>query len=98
MALPTSTDIKTMDYSFNGEPFMYVITRATPDPLSMDFSYDGEPFAFNPNGQGGAGTHMQVNIGDVWKTVTGLQINIGDSWKTVTRVQQNIGDVWKDVF
>ena len=45
-----------------------------------------------------SGTNMQINIGDVWKTVTGLQINIGDVWKTVTNAQINIGDVWKTIF
>lgn len=43
-------------------------------------------------------TNLQVNIGDVWKDVTGIQINIGDVWKTVTKVEVNIGDVWKTVY
>lgn len=41
---------------------------------------------------------IQINIGDVWKTVTGVQINIGDTWKPVTKAQINIGDVWKTIF
>ena len=45
-----------------------------------------------------SGINTQINIGDVWKDVTGVQINIGDSWKTVTKIQINIGDVWKTIF
>lgn len=45
-----------------------------------------------------AGTNLQLNIGDSWKSVDALKINIGDVWKDVVAVKQNIGDVWKDVF
>ncbi len=41
---------------------------------------------------------MQINIGDVWKEVSGAQINIGDSWKEVVGIQINIGDTWKEVY
>jgi hypothetical protein len=44
------------------------------------------------------GTKTQINIGDIFKTVTTYQLNIGDVWKPVTKVQQNIGDTWKSVF
>ncbi len=30
-----------------------------------------------------AGTKVQINIGDTWKTVEGVQINIGDTWKEI---------------
>ena len=42
--------------------------------------------------------NFQLNIGDVWKEVTGMQINIGDSWKQVAGAQINIGDSWKTIF
>ena len=45
-----------------------------------------------------AGTNMQLNIGDAWKTVDGMQINIGDAWKAVAGAQINIGDAWKTIF
>ena len=45
-----------------------------------------------------AGTNMQINIGDAWKTVDGMQINIGDVWKNVDGAQINIGDSWKTIF
>lgn len=44
------------------------------------------------------GTNTQINIGDVWKDITGVQVNIGDVWKAVTGMQINIGDEWKTVF
>ena len=58
----------------------------------------GLPFVVTELVSAPAGTNMQINIGDSWKTVTGLQINISDTWKTVTKVQVNIGDSWKTVF
>lgn len=45
-----------------------------------------------------SGTNIQINISDVWKSVSGVQINIGDVWKPVTKAQINIGDVWKTIF
>ena len=47
---------------------------------------------------GSAGTNMQLNVGDTWKTVTAVKINVGDTWKPVTKVQINVGDIWKSVF
>ena len=37
----------------------------------------------------------QINIGDVWKDVSGIKINVGDVWKDVVDLNINIGDVWK---
>lgn len=45
-----------------------------------------------------AGTNLQLNIGDAWKTVDGVQINIGDAWKAVAGMQINIDDAWKTIF
>ena len=45
-----------------------------------------------------AGTNIQINIGDIWKSVDALKINIGDVWKDVVAVKLNISDTWKDVF
>ncbi len=44
------------------------------------------------------GTNCQINIGDVWKSITAIKINIGDVWKDVAGMKINIGDVWKTVF
>jgi len=45
-----------------------------------------------------AGTNIQINIGDAWKTVPAIQINIGDAWKNVVSASVNIGDAWKTIF
>jgi len=44
------------------------------------------------------GTNMQLNVSDIFKTVTAGQLNIGDVWKPVTGAQVNISDSWKKVF
>jgi hypothetical protein len=38
----------------------------------------------------------QVNIGGVWKDITGVFVNIGGTWKTAQSMKCNIGGVWKD--
>jgi len=45
-----------------------------------------------------SGTNMQINIGDVWRTVDSIKINIGDTWKNVVGAKINIGDTWKTIF
>ncbi len=47
---------------------------------------------------GGAGTNIQLNVGDSWKTVDAVFVNVGDVWKPVVSIKQNVGDVWKDGF
>ena len=69
------------------------------DPFQM---FKKEPWALWIGAVSGggvpAGTNMQINIGDAWKSVAGMQINIGDAWKSVAGMQINIGDAWKTVF
>jgi hypothetical protein len=45
-----------------------------------------------------AGTNIQEQVGDSWKSVAGVQIQIGGSWKSVASIQENVGDAWKSVF
>ena len=44
MALPTKTDLQTMDYSYGGVPFVSVATKAGIDLDTLDYSYAGVPF------------------------------------------------------
>ena len=97
MALVTPTTLKTMDYAFQGQPFVDVPAKDTVDIKTMDYAYRAQPFVRN-YGAAAVGINMQINIGDVWKDATGIQINIGDVWKTVTKVELNVGDVWKTIF
>lgn len=39
--------------------------------------------------------NLKVNIGGVWKIVTGVSVNIGGVWKAATAVSSNIGGTWK---
>lgn len=38
---------------------------------------------------------IQVNIGGVWKNVSGVQVNVAGVWKTVTDVPINVAGAWK---
>lgn len=70
--------------------FNVAVTSANVSSLWNSGSGFAYPFA--------AGTNMQLNIADAWKSVDGMQINIGDSWKPVAGAQVNIGDAWKTIF
>lgn len=47
MALPTKSDIITMDFSYNGLPFVDVPGNTTVDLMTMDWSWHGMPFVSN---------------------------------------------------
>lgn len=47
MALPTTDDIKTMDYGFEGQPFVNVPAKDI-DLTTMDYAFEGQPFVSNP--------------------------------------------------
>ena len=44
MALPTATDLSTMDYAFAGSPFVNVESKAGQNTNSLDFAFDAQPF------------------------------------------------------
>ena len=44
MALPTKTNLETMDYSYGGVPFVSVATKSGIDLDTMDYSFGGVPF------------------------------------------------------
>ena len=47
MALPTKSDLVSLGYSFNGEPFVDVPANSTITLAEMTYSYNGEPFVRN---------------------------------------------------
>lgn len=51
MALPTPTELQTLDYGFNGEPFCGVPAKGAIDVKTMDYGFDGEPFVVNYGGE-----------------------------------------------
>ena len=44
MALPTKTNLETMDYSYGGVPFVSVAAKSGIDLDTLDYSYAGVPF------------------------------------------------------
>ncbi|HOR79239.1 MAG TPA: hypothetical protein PKZ40_07210, partial [Anaerolineaceae bacterium] len=44
MALPTKTDLQTLDYSFFGEPYVQVASKSGVELDGLDYSFFGEPF------------------------------------------------------
>lgn len=49
MALPTSQDLKKMDYAWKGEPFVRVPAKSSIDLKKMDYAWKGQPFVSNPD-------------------------------------------------
>ena len=44
MALPTKTNLETLDYSYGGVPFVSVAAKAGINSNTLDYSYGGIPF------------------------------------------------------
>lgn len=47
MAQFNRKNILTMDFSYHGEPFVFLSSNPSDDLSGMDFSYQGEPFVSN---------------------------------------------------
>jgi hypothetical protein len=47
MALPTPTDLKTLDWSFQGQPFCWVAAKSSITLAGMDYSFQAQPFVAN---------------------------------------------------
>jgi len=47
MALPTKTDLQTMDYAHRGQPFADVPSKDAVDIKTMDYAYQAQPFVRN---------------------------------------------------
>jgi hypothetical protein len=50
MALPT--DLKSMDYGYQGEPFVETPANGNINLFTMDWAYQGQPFVRNNSGGG----------------------------------------------
>lgn len=78
MALPTSTQLQTMDWSYGGVPFVDVPAKAGINTGTMDWSYGGLPFVTNDGGTAVVGpvnlktlnTVAKANI----KTINGIAL------------------------
>lgn len=57
MALPPSTQLLTMNWSFQAKPFVCISTKAEINLLTMDYSFQATPFVSNSD----AGTTPPTN-------------------------------------
>lgn len=53
MPLPNSADLLTMDFAFQGQPFVHVPAKSTIDTTTMDIAYLAQPFVTNPDDAAG---------------------------------------------
>jgi len=51
MALVQPSELFSLDYAFNGEPFVSVPAKSDIDLGSMDYAFNGEPFVANEWGE-----------------------------------------------
>ena len=85
MALPTFTNLKGLDVSFNGEPFCNVST-GTGSLGGLDTAYEGEPFSGTKAASGGGGVDIQPDPGLITASgvLAGFKISIPSSPGVIT--------------
>jgi hypothetical protein len=62
MALPTKTELLTLNYSWFGEPFCHVPAKSSIDLATLDYSWFGEPFAFSSEESGSSDIELAGQI------------------------------------
>ena len=93
MALPSNTDLATLDIAYLGQPFVQVEAKSL-DSETLDIAYLGQPFvAVGPGAV--TGLNVYVRDGGVWKQATAMYVRASGVWKTVTTVSVRDGGVWK---
>jgi hypothetical protein len=93
MALPSETDLATLDYAYLGQPFVQVEAKSL-DTETLDIAYLGAPFvAVGPGAV--TGFNVYVNASGVWKQATAMYVRDGGTWKAVTTVSTRATGVWK---
>ena len=77
-------DLKTMDYSFGGEPFVEVPSKSTVNTKTMDYAFSGRPFVTNDSPGGGPGPTSILSISSVVQT--SVNAVVGVTLSTVSAV------------
>jgi len=54
MSLPTPTELLTMNFAYQGQPFVYVAAKSTIDLKTMDYAFQAQPFVANYTDGGGS--------------------------------------------
>ena len=93
MALPSNTDLATLDIAYLGQPFVQVEAKSL-DTETLDIAYLGQPFvAVGPSAV--TGLNVWANVLGVWKQASAMYVNVSGTWKTVTAVRPNVSGTWK---
>lgn len=85
MPLPSANDLKTMDYSYNAQPFVCIPSKSSVNLTSLDFSYFGIPFC--TNGYSVITTFIKKINGLLkisTKSVKNVMVSYMKSWNGVT--------------
>jgi hypothetical protein len=95
MALPSNTDLATLDIAYLGQPFVQVEAKAL-DSTTLDIAYLGQPFvAVGPSVAPPSGFNVWANVSGVWKQASAIYVNVSGTWKTATTVSANVASAWK---
>jgi hypothetical protein len=95
MALPSETDLASLDIAYLGQPFVQVEAKSL-DSESLDIAYLGQPFvAVGPGAAPPAGFNVWANVSGVWKQASAVFVNVSGTWKTATTVSVNVAATWK---
>lgn len=94
MALPSNTDLATLDIAYLGQPFVQVEAKSL-DTETLDIAYLGQPFVAVGPGAVVTGFNVWANISGTWKQATAVFVNVSGTWKTVTAVSANVSSTWK---
>ena len=92
MPLPSKTDLSTLDYAYQGAPFVNVEAK----PLataSLDVAYQGAPFA--ALAALAQSLNVYVRASGLWNQATALFVNVSGTWKSVTTLSVNAAGTWK---
>ncbi len=93
MALPSNSDLQTLDIAYLGQPFVQAEAKSL-DTKTLDIAYLGQPFvAVGPATV--TGLNVWANISGVWKQASVVYVNVAGAWKTATTVSANVTGTWK---
>jgi hypothetical protein len=93
MALPTKSNLETLDVAYLGQPFVQIEAKALGSE-SLDIAYLGQPFvAVGP--AAAVGLNVYVNISGTWRQADAAYVNVSGTWKTATEVFANVSGTWK---
>lgn len=67
MSTPTTTDLKSLDYPYKGQPAVFIPAKDGLNTNTLDYFYQGQPFVTQPDPSSGGGYTGNI------KTILGVQ-------------------------